>query len=80
MYQAIRAIDKQAIPSGAAEGVRTLDLPASGGAFYNLSGRWDSHPRPSRWQRDILLLNYARFFADAHQRKRTLLSIFSKYN
>lgn len=23
------------------------------------SRRWDSHPRSSRWQRDVLLLNYA---------------------
>ena len=26
------------------------------------SGQWDSHSRPSRWQRDVLLLNYARLF------------------
>src|SRR3989339_1471936 len=24
------------------------------------SGRWDLNPRPSRWQRDVLPLNYAR--------------------
>ncbi len=27
-----------------------------------MSGRWDSHPRPSPWQGDVLLLNYARVF------------------
>ena len=28
--------------------------------FANLSGRWDSNPRPSPWQGDVLPLNYAR--------------------
>jgi hypothetical protein len=30
------------------------------------SGRWDSNPRPSRWQRDALPLSYARIFWPAY--------------
>ena len=29
-----------------------------------ISGRWDSNPRPSRWQRDALPLSYARVAGD----------------
>ena len=28
----------------------------------HLSGEWDSHPRPSPWQGDVLLLNYRRIY------------------
>ena len=30
--------------------------------FESLSGRWDSNPRPSPWQGDVLPLYYARVF------------------
>jgi hypothetical protein len=30
--------------------------------FVLLSGRWDSNPRPSPWQGDVLPLYYARNF------------------
>ena len=30
------------------------------GLLGTRSGRWDLHPRPPRWQRDALLLSYAR--------------------
>lgn len=48
------------------------------------SGRWDSNPRPSPWQGDVLPLNYARVFdqpsaESAETQNRTVdTAIFSR--
>ena len=41
--------------------LQTLALPLGHDALVkSLSGRWDSNPRPSPWQGDVLPLYYAR--------------------
>ena len=60
--------------------LQTLALPLGHDAIYTmriatehiqirnplcLSGRWDSNPRPSPWQGDVLPLYYARKFGHA---------------
>ena len=40
--------------------LQTLALPLGHDAIKNQSGRWDSNPRPSPWQGDVLPLNHAR--------------------
>jgi hypothetical protein len=40
--------------------LQTLALPLGHDAIKNQSGRWDSNPRPSPWQGDVLPLNYTR--------------------
>jgi hypothetical protein len=43
--------------------LQTLALPLGHDAICKLlSGRWDSNPRPSPWQGDVLPLYYARNF------------------
>ncbi len=42
------------------------------------SGRWDSNPRPSRWQRDALPLSYARIYRKVHRSYEIIGKIASK--
>ena len=39
--------------------LRRLSIPAYA-IHHDQSGRWDSNPRPSPWQGDVLPLNHAR--------------------
>lgn len=63
--------------------LQTLALPLGHDAMKKLSGRWDSNPRPSPWQGDVLPLYYARirltFTASAETQNRTVdTAIFSR--
>jgi hypothetical protein len=57
---AMRVLQTLALPLG------DVALRSSGGVSLRrryLSGRWDSNPRPSPWQGDVLPLNYTRIDA-----------------
>ncbi len=63
--------------------LQTLALPLGHDAMKTLSGRWDSNPRPSPWQGDVLPLYYARirltFTVSAETQNRTVdTAIFSR--
>ena len=63
--------------------LQTLALPLGHDAIKKLSGRWDSNPRPSPWQGDVLPLYYARirltFTDSAETQNRTVdTAIFSR--
>src|SRR5574339_543228 len=51
--------------------LQTLALPLGHDAiiFKLRSGRWDSNPRPSPWQGDVLPLYYARILANLSDRE-----------
>ena len=51
--------------------LQTLALPLGHDAIIKLlSGRWDSNPRPSPWQGDVLPLYYARIRSMIHRECR----------
>ncbi len=55
---AVDRLKTGSLPSGAGACQKT---PPKKVVFFNLqSGRWDSNPRPSPWQGDVLPLNHAR--------------------
>ena len=65
--------------------LQTLALPLGHDAMIKiLSGRWDSNPRPSPWQGDVLPLYYARVLGylpaeSAETQNRTVdTAIFSR--